>query len=198
MLIAAIMLGRALPITAAQILWINMITAVTLALALAFEPSEKGVMQRPPRSPHKPLLSSFLLWRIFLVSVIILIGTFGLFLYYRDMGSSLEYARTVAVNTLVMFEIFYLFCSRYILHSVFNKDGFFGNKKAIWAIAILIVMQLGFTYLAPFQKLFGTASIDLTSWLLIFVVAMSVLFIIEAEKLAIRHVFKNRKKITFG
>ncbi|NNG12599.1 MAG: cation-transporting P-type ATPase, partial [Halobacteria archaeon] len=120
-IIAAIAVGRSLPITPVQILWVNMITAVTLALALAFEPPEKGVMQRPPRNPRKALLSGMFIWRIVFVSLILVAGTFGLFIWERDQGADIELARTVAVNTLVMFEIFYLFNSRYISAPVLNR-----------------------------------------------------------------------------
>ena len=191
-LIAAILLGRALPITAAQILWINMITAVTLALALAFEPSERRVMQRPPRLANEPLLSPFLIWRIFLVASVILFGTFGLFVFYRESGASIEYARTVAVNTLVMFEIFYLFCSRFMVESVMNKKGLLGNSYALMAVGILLAIQLGFTYLSPFQTLFSTTSIQLSSWLLITAVATSVLVVVEIEKFVIRNFISDK------
>ncbi|MCU7837112.1 MAG: cation-transporting P-type ATPase, partial [gamma proteobacterium symbiont of Taylorina sp.] len=146
-IIAAIVFGRMLPITPVQILWVNMITAVTLALALAFEPAEKDIMQRPPRDSSQPILSGMFIWRIVFVSVILVLGTFGLFIWEREQGVSIETARTIAVNTLVMFEIFYLFSSRYITASVFSYDGFFGNRYALMAVAILIVFQLGFTYL---------------------------------------------------
>ena len=111
-IIAAILFGRMLPITPVQILWINMITAVTLALALAFEPAESRVMRRPPRPPSEPLLTPFLLWRIGFVSLVLLTGTFGLFVWERSAGTDIETARTVAVNTLVLFEAFYLLSAR--------------------------------------------------------------------------------------
>ncbi|MDH5218508.1 MAG: cation-transporting P-type ATPase, partial [Gammaproteobacteria bacterium] len=85
-IIAAIISGRLLPITPVQILWINMITAVTLALTLAFEPAERGLMKRPPRDPKAPILSGFLIWRIIFVSLILVTGTFGLFLWEREHG----------------------------------------------------------------------------------------------------------------
>lgn len=185
-LIAAILLGMAMPITPVQILWVNMVTAVTLALALAFEPSEANVMQRPPRDPRTPILSTMLVWRIGFVSAIIVAGTFGLFLWYRSQGAELEYARTVAVNTLVMFEIFYIFNTRYITGSVLNRAGFFGNRYVLWAIGILLVMQLLFTYAAPAQTLFGTTALALASWGLIVPVAASVLFMVEIEKWLLR------------
>ncbi len=182
-IIAAIIFGfTQLPLTPVQILWVNMVTAVTLALSLAFEPPEKNVMQRPPRNAHEPILTAHLIWRVAFVSVILMGGTFGLFIWEMQQGMSIEYARSVAVNTLVMFEIFYLFNSRYISASVLNKEGFLGNRYVLTAIGVLIILQLAFTYLKPMQILFGTAAIDLVTWLLIILVSSSVLFLVELEK----------------
>jgi magnesium-transporting ATPase (P-type) len=185
-IIAAILLGRMLPITAAQILWVNMITAVTLALALAFEPPEGDVMRRPPRSTDEPLLSRFLVWRILFVSLILVTGTFGIFVWLREGGASVELARTAAVNTLVMFEIFYLFSSRFLVAPVLNKAGLLGNRYALVAVGLLIVMQLGFTYLPPMQLLFHTTALDTATWFMIVVIASSVLFLVELEKWLMR------------
>lgn len=185
-IVAAIMLGRMLPITPVQILWVNMITAVTLALTLAFEPPEANVMQRPPRNAKDPLLNRRLIWRIVFVSLIIVSGTFGLFLWERLHGETIEHARTVAVNTLVMFEIFYLFNSRKIEASVFNREGFVGNRYALLAAMLLIVFQLMFTYLGVMQTLFGTVAISLDHWLWITLVAFTVLPLVEIEKWVMR------------
>ncbi|MCK4707660.1 MAG: cation transporting ATPase C-terminal domain-containing protein, partial [Gammaproteobacteria bacterium] len=192
-ILAAISFGfHQLPLTPVQILWVNMVTAITLALSLAFEPSEQNVMRRRPREANEPILSSYLIWRVTFVSVILMSGTFGLFLWEMEKGASIEHARTVAVNTLVMFEIFYLFNSRYITAPVFSWQGFTGNRYVLIAIAILIVLQLAFTYLAPLQLLFGTTAIDFEIWLLILVVSSSVLFLVELEKYFVRH-FKRIK-----
>jgi magnesium-transporting ATPase (P-type) len=192
-IIAAIVMGRMLPITAAQILWINMITAVTLALTLAFEPPERNVMQRPPRDPREPILSGFLIWRIIFVSIIIVIGTFGLFLWERDQGASIELARTVAINTLVMFEVFYLFSARYLIAPSMTYEGIFGNRYVLYAIGLLILIQLGFTYLGPMQLLFATTAISANAWLRIIVVASSVLILVEIEKLLLRKYSKYNR-----
>jgi magnesium-transporting ATPase (P-type) len=193
-ILAAILLGfEQLPLTPVQILWVNMITAVTLALALAFEPPEKKVMQRPPRNAHEPILTPHLIWRIVYVSIILMGGTFGLFLWEMDRGVSIEHARTVAVNTLVMFEIFYLFNSRYISESVFSWDGFTGNRYVLIAIGVLITFQLGFTYLPPMQSLFGTAAIGYDIWLRIVLVSSLVLFLVELEKYIVRRKVKQVK-----
>jgi magnesium-transporting ATPase (P-type) len=195
-ILAAVVLGfNQLPLIPVQILWVNMITAVTLALALAFEPAEKGVMKRPPRDAHKPILTFHLIWRVAFVSVIIMSGTFGLFLWEMERGVSVEYARTVAVNTLVMFEIFYLFNARYITASIFSWEGITGNRYVLVAIGVLIAFQLGFTYSMPMQLLFGTAAIDLNMWLRIVVVASSILFLVELEKCVVRHGVSVRQKV---
>ena len=186
-ILAAVLFGfNHLPLIPVQILWVNMITAVTLALALAFEPPEKNVMQRPPRNADEPMLTPYLIWRIVFVSLILMSGTFGLFLWDMERGVSIEHARTVAVNTLVMFEIFYLFNARYIIASVFSWEGLTGNRYVLMAIAILVIFQLGFTYLAPMQFLFGTTGIGFEIWLRILLVSSSVLFMVELEKYLVR------------
>lgn len=190
-IVIAILMGRMLPITPVQILWINMITAVTLALTLAFEPTERNVMRRPPRNPGEPLLTGFLIWRVIFVSLILVAGTFGLFLWEREQGSSIELARTVAVNTLVMFEVFYLISSRHLLLPSLSLTGLRGNHLVFYAIGLLLMIQLAFTYWTPMQALFHTVAIDLQAWGRILLVTSSVLFLVELEKLLLRRfIFK--------
>jgi len=185
--LGAILLGfNQFPLTPVQILWVNMITAVTLALALAFEPPEPSVMSRPPRNSREPVLTSIFLWRIGYVSLILMAGTFGMFVWKQGQGVPIEEARTVAVNTLVMFEIFYLFNSRYMTAPVLNREGLLGNRYVLYAVGLLILFQLLFTYAPPLQALFGTAAIDAGVWLRIVLVAASVLFIVELEKALVR------------
>jgi magnesium-transporting ATPase (P-type) len=181
-ILIAILLGRSLPLTPVQVLWVNMITAVTLALALAFEPPEAEVMKRPPRDPKAGLISGYFLWRIGLVSGVMCAGTFGMFLWMRGQGATEEIARTVAVNTIVMFEVFYLFNTRFILAPVLTLEGLFGSRSVLLAIALVVTFQLLFTYSPPVQRLFGTASIGLDGWTLILLVAVNVLWIVELDK----------------
>ncbi len=185
-IIAAIAMGKMLPITPVQILWINMITAVTLALTLAFEPAESNVMRRSPRDPKEPLLSGLLIWRILFVSLILVSGTFGLYLWERDQGASIELARTVAVNTLVMFEIFYLISARYLLAPALTREGLSGNRYVYYAIGLLLLFQLAFTYLGPLQALFHTVAMSAEAWLRVVVIASTVLLLVELEKWLIR------------
>jgi len=185
-IVAAILMGEALPITAVQILWVNMITAVTLALTLAFEPPERNIMSRKPRKPNEPLLSGLLVWRILFVSLIMVAGAFGLFLWERALGTDIKQAQTVTVNTLVVFEMFYIFNSRYLYHSVLNVHGLFGNLWIWLAVFTLILFQMAFTYSPPMQMLFGTVGLDALTWRMIIAVASSVFILVELEKFFIR------------
>lgn len=182
----AVLLGYTLPITAVQILWVNMVTAVTLALTLAFEKAESNVMLRRPRRQDEPLLSPFVLWRISSVSLILVAGTFGLFLWYEQAGAPHAFARTVAVNTLVCFEIFYLFAARFFSRSVLSREGLLGNPYAIYAALLLLVLQALFTYLPLMQRVFDTVPLGPLEWLLILLVSSSVLVFVEIEKAVLR------------
>ncbi len=198
-LIAAILFGfQYLPLTPVQILWVNMVTAVALELALAFEPPERDIMMRRPRHANMPILTPYLIWRIVFVSLIMMAGTMGLFVWGMEQGESVEYARTVAVNTLVIFQIFYLFNSRYMTASIFNWEGFTGNRYVLYAIGILVLFQLGFTYMPFMQILFGTVAINFNSWKYIVLVASSVLFLVELEKLIVRNMSLPKPGIQSG
>ena len=191
-LVAAIILGYQLPITPVQILWVNMITAVTLALSLAFEPPELDIMRRPPRDPNEAILSGFLIWRILYVSLLMVSGIFGLFLWLRSGGSDIETARTVAVNTLVLFEAFYLLNTRYIRRSACSRSGLLGSRKVLLAIALVVGFQLLFTYLPWMQQLFHTTSLDAATWGVMLLVSCSVFFVVEAEKYVMRSLMLKR------
>jgi len=192
-IIASVMMGIDLPITPLQILWINMITAVTLGLSLAFEPPEGDVMRRPPRSPKEPLLTQFLAWRIIFISAIMVMGTLGLYLWDRGHGETLEMARTTAVNTLIFFQIFYLFNARYLKSSVLSREGLFGNRAVLLAVGAITILQLLFVYLPLLQKVFGTAAIPASDWLLLLAFTSLVFVLVEMEKLVFRHVEKRKR-----
>lgn len=185
-IMAAVAMGGVLPITAPQILWVNMITAVTLALALAFEPTESGVMVRPPRLPDQPILSRFLMWRVAFVSVVLVIGVFGLFHWELSEGAPLESARSVAVHTLVMFEVFYLFNTRYLTASALRWDIVTGSRAAVIGVVAVIAFQVAFIYFPPLQALFGTGDIGLQSWGRIIAVGATIFVLVEVEKAVLR------------
>ncbi len=122
-IILALMLGMALPITPIQILWVNMVTAITLGIALAFEPTEDGTMRRPPRPT--------LLWHIILVATLFLAGVFGIYAYAIDRGYSIELARTLAMNTLVVMEIFHLFFIRNMYGTSLTWKAVRGTRRPV-------------------------------------------------------------------
>jgi magnesium-transporting ATPase (P-type) len=186
-ILAAIALGTMLPVTPVQILWVNMITAVTLALALAFEPPERGVMARSPRSPAEPILSGFLLWRVAFVSTLLLVAVFGLFLWQRRVeGADLETARTVAVNMLVIGEIAYLFNSRFLHETAFTRATLTGSRAALISVGLMIVAQLAYTYWPPMAYLFDTRPLNGEHWLVIGLCAVGIFLAVEAEKALMR------------
>lgn len=183
-LLVAILFGLILPITPLQILWVNMITAVTLALALAFEPADEGLMRRPPRDPRLPLLSPVLLWRIVWISVLMMAASLGLFLYSQHLGWSLESSRSLAVNALMACEIGYLFSSR-SLHGA-ARFGWRDNP-VVWAMVLLLcALQLALTYWAPLQGLFATGALPLLAWIWCLGAAIGLCALVELEKYLLR------------
>ncbi len=181
-IMAAILLGLTIPITPVQILWVNMVTAVTLALALTFETPEGTIMARPPRQSDAAILSAHLIWRICFVSTIIVAGIFGVFLWKISSDASQELARTMAVNTLVLFEIFYLFnVRRHRLSSYLEHVG--KAARPAWiAVAIVLVLQIAFTHVPIMNLLFHSAPLSLADWIVCAVVALSVFVLVEIEK----------------
>ena len=181
-IVLALLLGLALPVTAVQILWVNLITGITLGLALAFEPTEAGTMARPPRARHAPILSDTLVWHITLVAVLFLAAVFGVFTYATDKGHSLALAQTMAMNTLVVMEIFHLFFIRNIHGSSLTLVAVQGTP-VVWTVVILITAaQFAVTYFAPLQALLGTAPVPLLDGLLIVGIGAAFFVLIEVEK----------------
>lgn len=184
--IGAILLGLALPVTPLQILWVNMVTTVTLALAFAFEPAEPGTMARPPRRPDAPILSPFLIWRIVLVSLLMTAAAAGLFAMAADEDGSLDRARTLAVNAIVACEALYLFNTRQLVAPSLTWRTFTGSVPAVVAVALVALLQIAFTYLPPLQTVFATVPLDIADWLWIGAAAAAMFLIVEAEKAVAR------------
>ncbi|WP_313474725.1 HAD-IC family P-type ATPase [Stutzerimonas kunmingensis] len=185
-LLLAVLLGIALPITPVQVLWVNMVSSVALAMVLAFEPTEADVMQRPPRRPDEPMLSRFVIWRFFFVSALFLAGIFGMYQWMLTQGATIEAARTVAVNTLVCMEVFYLFSVRYLKAPSFTVQGVKGTPRVLVAVFGVFALQLMFTY-APFmQSLFASEALPLATGVLVVLAGVAVMVILEIEKALLR------------
>ncbi|MDD5057383.1 MAG: cation-transporting P-type ATPase [Sideroxydans sp.] len=186
MVLVAVFFGMTLPITPVQILWVNMVTAITLALALSFEQAEPGVMQRPPRAASESLLSGFMLWRVAFVSLLLTAGPLALFLWESSRGTSIEESRTVAVNALVVGEMAYLFNCRYLRAPVYKWRDFTGNAYVLLTIALLAAAQTLFTYLPVMQDLFGVVAIDAAAWARIALFGVLLFAAVELEKTWLR------------
>ncbi|MEQ6292105.1 cation-translocating P-type ATPase [Vogesella sp. GCM10023246] len=185
-IIAAILFGVALPISPVQILWVNMVSAVTLALAFAFEPTERGVMRRPPRPPGAQLIDRLFLWRLVFVGLLMVVLPFALYLQLLSQGAGHPLASTMAVNSMVAIEIAYLFNSRRRHASAWRRDTLLGNPVAFGSVLLLIVLQLAFSYLPWLQALFGTAAPSGHHWLLAAASGVLAFVLIEVEKALLR------------
>ena len=181
-IIAALLLGMTLPITPVQILWINMVTAVTLGIALAFEPTEANTMHRPPRPRAEALLTSDLIWSVVLTSILFMIGVFGMYSYAIDRGYSLELARTLALNTLVVMEIFYLFFIRNIHGTSLTWKAVRGTRVVWLTVALVTAAQFAITYVPLMQRIFATAAVPLADGLRVVAVGVILFVIVELEK----------------
>jgi magnesium-transporting ATPase (P-type) len=182
LLLIAIFLGLTMPVSVGQILWVNLVTAVTLALALAFEPAEPEVMDHPPRPPQQPLITRQLGLRIAYVSMLMALIALIAFEWELNRGSSIEMARTTAVNTLVAGEVFYLFSVRHFTRSAFTLETLIGNRVALMVVGILVLLQLAFTYSPPLQEVFDTRPLGWASWGVILGLGLAKFLAIEAEK----------------
>jgi magnesium-transporting ATPase (P-type) len=185
-IMAAIFVGFTAPITAPQILWVNMVTSVALGLVLSFEPHELDVMQRPPRVVNRPILDGFGIWRVVFVGLALLTLTLWAFFWMKSMAASDELARAAAVNALVIGQVFYLFNSRYRLDSSLSLKAHLGNKYLPLAIGAVVILQLLFTYAPPLQVLFETESLPGWVWPRLLLGGIVFFLVVELEKLIIR------------
>lgn len=185
-LILAILLGLTLPITAGQILWVNMVGAVALALALAFEPAEANVMQRPPRRADAPIVSMLVIWRIVFVSLLFTVGVFGQFQLAQWQGMDVEVARTMTVNTLVVMEVAYLFSVRYTYTTSLTLKGALGTPAVLFSITAVTVFQVLFTYLPWLNFAFESRALGLMQGAQVLAFGVLVMLLLELEKLMLR------------
>lgn len=182
----AIFLGFTLPITAPQVLWVNMVTSVALGLVICFEPHEADVMTRRPRAVDRPILTGFGVWRVIFVGLALLVFTLGAFFWMKGQGASDALARTVAVNAITIGQCFYLLNSRYLLDNALSIKAHFGNKYLPLGIGAVVVLQLLFTYATPFQRLFDNEAIPFYAWPWLIAGGFVFFLVVELEKFIIR------------
>lgn len=181
-ILVAILAGFALPLQPVQILWVNMVTSVTLSLALVFEKAEDGLMQRPPRTPRQSLVNGADVAMISLVSVLIAGATLAEFFVARAGGYPLAVAQTAAVNMLALGQLAYLLNCRFVTSPSLRPQVFGGNPW-VWRMAgAMIALQLVFTY-APFMHTwFHSAPITIRGWSVAVALSIVVFLTVEMAK----------------
>ncbi|WP_188610837.1 HAD-IC family P-type ATPase [Chelatococcus reniformis] len=192
----AIFLGFTMPLTAPQVLWVNMVTSVALGLVISFEPHEIDVMSRPPRAVDRAIVTGFGIWRIVLVGLTLLAYTLVAFFWMKSNGASDGLARTVAVNAITIGQVFYLLNSRYLIDSSLSPAAHLGNKYLPLGIAAVVVLQLAFTYAPPLQAVFGNEAVPLWVWPWLLAGGLVFFLVVEAEKLVIRSSPALRQAVT--
>ncbi len=181
-IVLAILFGWVLPITPAQVLWVNMVTSITLAVALAFERRETNLMARPPRPRQQGIIGLGLFYRILLVGGMGTVMVFGIFSWQLQQGAPLELARSLAVNTLTIFQAFYLLSARRQHDNLWHSEYWRGCTPSLIAIGLVVLLQLAFTYLPVSQAVFDIAPLAPFHWLLILLITSSILLPMELEK----------------
>lgn len=181
-IIVALLFGMTLPVTPVQILWVNLVTAVTLGIALAFEPTEESTMRRPPRPRGEALMTGQMIWQIVLVSCLFFAGVFGVYAYAVGRGHSVELARTMATNTLVVMEIAYLFFVRNIYGTSLTWKAVRGTP-VVWSTVVAVTAaQFAITYVPPLQAIFATEAVPLVDGMLVVGIGALLFAVVEVEK----------------
>jgi magnesium-transporting ATPase (P-type) len=152
---------------------------------LAFEPPEPGIMERPPRTRDASLLTPLLLWRVVFVSCLFAGVALLIFFGAQSLGATVEKARTLTVNMLVLAEIAYLFNVRFLHMRSLTLKGALGTRPVLIALAIVTLAQLAFTYLPFLQIVFETVPLTLLEGAIIIAIGFGLLLLLEAEKLLI-------------
>lgn len=177
----ALILGLELPLTAAMILWINLVTDGACTVPLGVEPRHRDVLNKPPRDPREPIINRPMILRMVLLTPVMAIGTLLLFWYEINSGS-LEHARTTAFTTMAVFQWFQCLNARSQYHSVFSI-GLWSNRWLLVGLAAAICLQVGAIHTAAGQWLFGTVRQTWFDWLLIILVSSSIWVLDEVFKL---------------
>ena len=180
-ILVAVIMGTPIPYVPAQLLWINLVTNGIQHVALAFEPGEKGIMERPPRDPKEPIMSRLLWERTVIVGLLISVGVVYNFQLALNEGPSLEKARTVAVTTMVFFQFFQAWNSRSELQSIF-KISPFTNPLLFFSLIAAFFAQLSVIYVPTLQWIFRTEPITMSEWLQILMVSATVVLVVEIDK----------------
>lgn len=195
LVIIAILIGTdIMPITPIQILWVNMVIAITVSLALAFEPLEEGAMEKPPRPKKTPLLTPYYVFRITFALLLMGGTTFVYFRLLLNETANQAFLNSVVLHTIVFLQMFHLFNVRNEIGFAFNRK-FFKNKVAFLVSGILIVLQLLILYTPFMNRVFGTVPLGIEYWVIPALLGLAVFSIIEVEKTITRFILRKKGKL---
>jgi magnesium-transporting ATPase (P-type) len=190
-ILATVVLRLPLPYLPAQLLWINLVTNGLQDVALAFEPGEKDVLNRPPRHPKEGIMSRHLIERTIFVALLISTGVVFEFINALNQGMSLEKARTIAVTTMVFFQFFQAWNSRSEMQSLFTMNPL-GNPFLFFGTIAAFLAHLAAIYVPAMQWIFRMEPIGTTEWLRIGLMSLSVVIAMEVDKwLRRRHILAS-------
>lgn len=180
-LVAALVIGLDLPLTAVMVLWVNLVTDGACTVPLGLEPGHADILKRPPRDPKEFIIDRVVALRMALLTPIMAAGTIGLFWYSKESGG-LDYARTVAFTTLAAFQWFQAFNARAAFRSVFSV-GLFSNRWVLLGVGTAVLLQIGAVHSPIGQMLFATVGLSVLDWLRIVLVSNSIWVADELFKL---------------
>lgn len=192
-IIWALLANQPLPLTPIQILWVNMVTTITLSYALGFEQASKDTMSRPPRDPNQGILTKYNVFRIFYVSLLIIIPAYWLAMQFE--GQALQ--QTVLLQNIVAAQAVYMINCREQVDASLNK-GFFQNKFLFISLGILFVLQTGVIYLPFAQQVIETTSLSFAQHLPILVNVLLLFTIVEVEKRISKTWIKRKEREAFA
>ena len=182
-IVVALIIGVDVPLTPLQVLWVNMITSITLGMILAFETPNERIMKSPPRRSGKAIFGKFLSWRVIFVATLLVIAVLGNFHWEKQRFDSVDKLRTIAVNTLSVGQLFYLFNCRNLRYNEFPPwKLLFGNSALLYGVMGVFLAQGLFTYASPFHYVFRTENLDALSWAKMVLFGFIIFVIVELEK----------------
>jgi len=189
-ILATIVMGIPIPYIPAQILWLNLVTNGLQDVALAFEPGEKGILNKPPRKPKEGILSSLIIQRTFLMGTVLAAGTLYVFISDLNQGVPLERARTAALTTMVFFQFYQALNCRSETESIFSMSPM-SNPFLFYAMIAAFFAQLAVLYVPALQWIFRTVPLTMTEWLEVGLVTVTIVIAVEMDK------WIRRRKLSF-
>ena len=185
MILTALGAGWPLPLLAAQILWLNLVTNGLQDVALAFEPGEAGVLRRAPRPRTEGVMSRLLWERTLVTGLVMAAGTLAVFLWELDQTGSLVRAQTVALTTMVLFQMFHVGNCRSDYVSAFRKSPF-SNPFLFVATAAAFIIHAAALYVPATQVVLRVEPLGVDAWIRMLATAISIIVAIEIHKLVRR------------